>query len=216
MPAALSDTERDVLDYLIDYLRENTYQPSIREIGKRFSIKSTKTVSELLQSIADKGFIERDPSRSRGVHIPGLDLQESSVQVPLYGKIAAGEPMLLKEHIERRFALDPELTPSPASFFLRVVGESMHGMGIRDGDMVIVEPFGEEELRNGEIVAARIGGEATVKRYFAHGDEVVLEPANADFAPILVRDYADFAIIGRVAGLVRRFDNAELTEVESR
>ncbi|CAN5294422.1 transcriptional repressor LexA [soil metagenome] len=216
MRTALTDTERDVLDYLIDYLRENTYQPSIREIGKRFSIKSTKTVSELLQSIADKGFIERDSSRSRGVHIPGLDLKESSVMVPLYGKIAAGEPMLLKEHIEGRFAVDPELTPSPASFFLRVVGESMENVGICDGDMVLVEPIGEGELRNGEIVAARIDGGATVKRYFQHGEEVVLEPANTDFAPLLVRDYEDFAILGRVGGLFRRFERAELTDTDGR
>ncbi|HYW07625.1 MAG TPA: S24 family peptidase, partial [Longimicrobium sp.] len=82
---------------------------------------------------------------------------------------------------------------------------SMEGMGILDGDMVLVEPVDIGDLTNGEIVAARLGGEATVKRYFARDEKVVLEPANIDFAPILVHEYDDFTVLGRVSGLVRRF-----------
>jgi repressor LexA len=84
MPKPLNDLERRVLDYVVEYLRNNTYQPSIREIGREFSIKSTKTVSELLQSLAVKGWIERDPSRSRGVRLLGVEMRARTVSVPLY------------------------------------------------------------------------------------------------------------------------------------
>jgi repressor LexA len=206
MPEPLSKMERRILDYLIDYLKRNTYQPSIREIGKRFGIKSTKTVSEYLQSLADKGYIEREASRSRGVRIVGLELQNAdTVMIPYYGKIAAGQPALLRDFVDTEFALDPKLAGSADAFFLEVRGESMEGMGILDGDLVLVEPAGDQEVPNGEVVAARLGGEATVKRYFKRDNDVVLEPANTDYAPILVKEYQDFAILGRVVGLFRRF-----------
>lgn len=206
MPEPLSKIERRILDYLIDYLKRNTYQPSIREIGKRFGIKSTKTVSEYLQSLADKGYIEREASRSRGVRIVGLQLQNSdSVAVPYYGRIAAGQPALLQDHVDAEFALDPKLAGTADAFFLEVRGDSMEGMGILDGDLVLVEPAGQDAIRNGEIVAARLGGESTVKRYFERDGKVVLEPANPGYAPMLVHEFEDFTVLGRVTGLFRRF-----------
>ena len=206
MPEPLSKMERRILDYLIDYLKRNTYQPSIREIGKRFGIKSTKTVSEYLQSLADKGYIEREASRSRGVRIVGLELQKSdTVTVPYYGKIAAGQPALLRDFVDAEFALDPKLAGSTGAFFLEVRGDSMEGMGILEGDLVLVEPVNGTQVQNGEIVAARLGGEATVKRYFRRASDVVLEPANSSYAPMLVKEYEDFAVLGRVVGLFRRF-----------
>lgn len=206
MPQALSKIERRILDYLIDYLRKNTYQPSIREIGKRFGIKSTKTVSEYLQSLADKGYIEREASRSRAVRILELNLERPEVvSIPFYGKIAAGQPALKRDHVDLEFGLDPRLIGSPDAFFLEVEGDSMQQIGIFDGDLVLVEPIAEASLVNGDIVAARLGGEATVKRYFRRDEQVVLEPANTDYAPMLVREYDDFTVLGRVAGLFRRF-----------
>jgi repressor LexA len=206
MPEPLSKMERRILDYLIDYLKRNTYQPSIREIGRRFGIKSTKTVSEYLQALADKGYIEREASRSRGVRIVGLELQNPrTINVPFYGKIAAGSPALIRSSAEEEFTLDPKLAGSADAFFLEVRGMSMEAMGILDGDLVLVEPAGAEEIRNGEIVAARLGDEATVKRYFERDGQVVLEPANTDFAPMLVNEDDDFGVLGRVTGLFRRF-----------
>lgn len=208
----LSKMERRILDYIVDYLRRNTYQPSIREIGKKFGIKSTKTVSEYLQSLADKGYIEREASRSRGVRIVGLELHRpSTVSVPFYGKIAAGQPALLRDHVSDQFELDPKMAGSPNSFFMQVSGTSMEGMGILDGDMVLVEPTAEEALHDGEIVAARVDGEGTVKRYFERDGHVMLEPANPDYGPLLVQEFEDFAILGRVTGLFRRFTR-EATE----
>ena len=210
MPEALSKIERRILDYLIEYLRKNTYQPSIREIGRRFGIKSTKTVSEYLQALAHKGYIEREASRSRGVKILELNLERPEViSVPFYGKIAAGQAALSRDHVNLEFGLDPKLIGSPNAFFLEVAGNSMELIGMYDRDMVLVEPVREEELLNGDIVAARLGGEATVKRYFRRDDQVVLEPANTDYAPILVREYDDFTVLGRVTGLFRRITTSQ-------
>jgi repressor LexA len=210
MPEPLSKMERRILDYLIDYLRRNTYQPSIREIGRRFGIKSTKTVSEYLQALADKGYIEREASRSRGVRIVGLELQNPrTVNVPFYGKIAAGSPALIRDRADEEFTLDPKLAGSADAFFLEVRGSSMEEMGILDGDLVLVEPARVEEIRNGEIVAARLGDESTVKRFFARDGQVVLEPANTDYAPILVSEGDNFGVLGRVTGLFRRFTSEQ-------
>jgi repressor LexA len=208
MPEALTKIERRILNYLVDYLKENTYQPSIREIGKRFGIKSTKTVSEHLQSLADKNFIERDASRSRGVKILGMNLSPSVASVPLYGQIAAGVPVLLREDVVEEFEFDRKLVGSADAFLLQVKGDSMTGMGISENDMVLVEPVEEADLQNGDIVAARVDGDATVKRYFANGGKVVLEPANPAYAPILVHEHNDFTVLGRVSGLYRRFTRA--------
>jgi repressor LexA len=211
MPEALSKIERRILNYLVDYLKENTYQPSIREIGKRFGIKSTKTVSEHLQSLADKGFIERDASRSRGVKILGMNLAPGVLNVPCYGRIAAGIPALLREDVREEFELDRKLVGSSDAFMLEVKGDSMMNLGIFPGDLVVVEPADEADIQNGEVVAARVDGDATVKRYFANGGQVVLEPANSDYAPLLVHDKTDFTVLGRVTGLYRRFTR-DLTE----
>lgn len=208
MPEALSKIERRILNYLVDYLKDNTYQPSIREIGKRFGIKSTKTVSEHLQSLADKGFIERDASRSRGVKILGMNLAPGVLNVPVYGRIAAGVPALLREDVTDTFELDRKLVGSTDAFMLEVRGDSMTGLGILSGDHVIVEPADEGDLENGEVVAARVDGDATVKRYFANGGKVVLEPANPSYAPILVHEHNDFTVLGRVTGMYRRLTRA--------
>ncbi len=208
MPEVLSKIERRILNYLVDYLKDNTYQPSIREIGKRFGIKSTKTVSEHLQSLADKGYIERDASRSRGVKILGMNLAPEVLNVPCYGRIAAGVPALLREDVSEEFELDRKLVGSSDAFMLEVKGDSMSGMGILPDDLVIVEPAEVDELENGEVVAARVDGDATVKRYFANAGQVVLEPANPDYAPIMVHEHTDFTVLGRVTGIYRRLTRA--------
>lgn len=206
MPEPLTKIERRILNYLVDYLKENTYQPSIREIGKRFGIKSTKTVSEHLQALADKGHIERDASRSRGVRIVGMNLYPAVVTAPLYGKIAAGTPALLRDHVREVYELDRKLVTSADAFLLEVAGDSMKDAGIFDADLVIVEPVDDDDVRNGEIVAARIDGESAVKRYFAADDKIVLEPANTAYPPILVHEHDDFTVLGRVTGVVRRLE----------
>src|SRR6185312_11136916 len=112
MADPLTPVERRVYHYLLDFLSENTYQPSIREIGKRFRIKSTKTVSDILQALAEKGYIERDPSRSRGVRLLGFAGSGRTQPIPIYGRISAGEPALLPEHREGFLTVNRRFVPS--------------------------------------------------------------------------------------------------------
>ena len=113
MPPSLNDIERKILDYMVQYLRSNTYQPSIREIGERFGIKSTKTVSEHLQALADKGFLERDPSRSRGVRILGVDLSGDTVSVPFYREMPTDKAGVRVDRAEMHLSLDRRLGGNP-------------------------------------------------------------------------------------------------------
>lgn len=203
MPEPLTKLERRILDYLVDYLRHHTYQPSIREIGKRFDIRSTKTVSEYLQSLADKGWIERDPSRSRGVRLLGLDLKPDTVSVPCYEDLSSAGAAGM-DGAPEGLELDRRLTGTNGTFFMTMYGDSMEGDAIRDQDLLLVDPVPAEELEDGDIVAARSGGEVAVKRYFRRGDEIVLEPASPDYAPILVSDSDQFDALGRVIAVFRR------------
>jgi repressor LexA len=203
MPEQLSTMERRVYHYLLDFLSENTYQPSIREIGKRFRIKSTKTVSDILQSLAEKGYIQRDPARSRGVRLLGYSTVGRMQPVPFYGKIAAGEPMLIPENRDRYITLDRSFVPSEDCFFLRVAGDSMIGRGIFDRDFVLVNP--SARACDGDIIAARVGPEATVKTLQHRGATIVLEPANPDERELVIGPNDDFAVIGTIAAVFRPF-----------
>ncbi|HEY9428666.1 MAG TPA: transcriptional repressor LexA [Gemmatimonadaceae bacterium] len=205
----LTNVERKVYHYLIDFLSENTYQPSVRDIGAKFRIKSTKTVSELLQSIADKGYIERNPSRSRGVHLRGYAGARKTQPVPFYGKIAAGEPALLEENLESFITMDRRFLPSERVFFLEACGDSMRGRGIFDGDYILVDPDGTP--RDGDVVAARLGEDGTVKTLTHQGGRVVLESANAADRDITVSPDQSFTVLGVVAGVFRPFQEMEHT-----
>jgi repressor LexA len=203
MSQALTQLEQRIYHYLIDFLAENTYQPSIREIARKFRIKSTKTVSDLLHSLEHKGYIERDESRSRGVRLLGFAAAGSTQPVPYYGRIHAGEPMLLPEHRQGFLTVDRRFLPSDDTFALKVRGNSMRGRGILDGDFVLVTPAAKP--KDGDIVAARLGEEATVKTLTHYGTAVVLEPANEADRAIAVSDGDDFAVMGVVCGVFRPF-----------
>ena len=203
MAEPLTPIERKVYHYLLDFLAENTYQPSIREIGKRFRIKSTKTVSDLLQSLSAKGYIERDPSRSRGVRILGYHGPRSVQPVPYYGKVHAGEPQLLDADRVGFITMDRRFVPTEDTFFLKVKGDSMIGRGINDGDYVMVSP--KAQANDGEIIAARLGDEATVKTLTHENGQVVLKPANPEEREVRVKPGDDFSIIGVVSGIFRPF-----------
>ena len=203
MPEQLTSLERRVYQYMIDFLAENTYQPSIREIAKKFRIKSTKTVSDLLHSLTSKGFIERDQSRSRGVRILGYAAAGQTQPVPFYGRIHAGEPALVPANRECYITVDRRFLPGDDTFFMRVTGTSMVGRGILDGDYVMVSP--SARAKDGDVVAARIGAEATVKTLTHRGMTLVLEPANEGERSIEVGPKDDFAILGVVTGVFRPF-----------
>lgn len=201
MAEQLTKLESSVYHYLLDFTAENTYQPSIRDIGKQFKIKSTKTVSDLLQSLARKGYIERDPARSRGVNLLGFGAAMRTQPVPFYGRIHAGEPALIPEHRQGFITLDRRFIPSEDVFFLKVKGDSMVGRCITEGDYVLVNP--RQEPKDNDIVAARIGEDATVKTYRKRNGAVVLEAANPAERDISVQPGMDFGVLGVICGVFR-------------
>lgn len=203
MPEPLTQLERRVYHYMIDFLAENTYQPSIREIARKFRIKSTKTVSDLLHALENKGYIERDESRSRGVRLLGFAAAGMTQPVPYYGRIHAGEPSLVPEERKGFITVDRRFLPSEDVFFLKVQGDSMVQRGILDGDFVMVTA--SAHAKDGDIVGARIGDGATVKTLNHQGSTVILEPANDLERPILVAKDQDFEVLGVVCGVFRPF-----------
>jgi repressor LexA len=213
MPDSLTALERRVYHYLIDFLAENTFQPSIREIARKFRIKSTKTVSDLLQSLEKKGYIERDASRSRGVRLVGYAAAGSTQPVPYYGKIAAGQPALLPENRKGFITADRRFLPTEDVFALKADGDSMVGRAILDGDFVICSP--SLEPKDGDIIAARIGDKATVKTLTHRGATIVLEPANPSEQAIDIKPSDDFAVLGVVCGVYRPFHENEEPPRES-
>lgn len=201
MPETLTALEGLVYNYLLDFTAENTYQPSIRDIGKKFQIKSTKTVSDLLQSLARKGYIERDPARSRGVRLLGFTGGNKTKPVPYYGKIHAGEPTLLPEDRQGFITMDRRFVPAEEVYFLRVKGDSMIGRAITDGDFVMVNPA--VKPKEDDIVAARLGEEAAVKTLTSMNGKIVLSAANPAEGDIEVKEGADFGILGVICGVFR-------------
>ncbi len=202
MPKPLSGLERDVLDWLVDYVRSHTYQPSIREIGAQFEIRSTKTVSELLQSLADKGWIERDSSRSRGVRLLGLELDADVVSVP-HLDVALddlGPDDLTLDDFADNLTLDRRIAGSAGSFLVTMVGDTMREDGIRDGDLVLVEPLPVAELIDGDLVLCYLGDGAGVRRLRRDGDRVVLDAPR----PATRGGEDDHGIVGRIGAVIRR------------
>jgi repressor LexA len=212
MSEALTPLEGSVYNYLLDFTAENTYQPSIRDIGKKFQIKSTKTVSDLLQSLARKGYIERDPARSRGVRLLGFTGGSKTKPVPYYGRIHAGEPSLLPENRSGFITMDRRFIPADEVYFLKVKGDSMIGRAITDGDFVMVNPAAKAKLN--DIVAARIGEEATIKTLSHANGRTVLTPANPADREIEIKPGDDFGILGVVCGVFRPFVTMESQTAE--
>ncbi|MCJ7627284.1 MAG: hypothetical protein MUO50_02735 [Longimicrobiales bacterium] len=154
----LTELEERILDFMVSYLRTNTYQPSIREIGERFGIKSTKTVSEHLQALADKGFLERDPSRSRGVKILGMDLAGQAVSVPCFARLPEDGKGPRADRAESFLTLDRRLAGEKGAFFVQARSEELAPLGCAEGDYILLEPSHLSELATGAIVAAKLGG----------------------------------------------------------
>jgi repressor LexA len=203
MSEPLTQLEKRVYHYMIDFLAENTYQPSIREIARRFRIKSTKTVSDLLHSLETKGYIQREESRSRGVRILGFSANGNTQPVPYYGQILAGEPTLLPEHRAGFITMDRRFIAGEDTFFLKVKGDSMVGRAILDGDYVMISPSAAP--KDGDIIGARLGSETTIKTLRQSGASTTLEPANPNEQSIQIGPHDDFKVLGVVTGVFRPF-----------
>ena len=203
MSEPLTSLETSVYQYLLDFTAENTYQPSIRDIGARFKIKSTKTVSDLLQSLTRKGYIERDPARSRGVRLLGFAGAINTQPVPYYGRINPSEPALAPENREGFITVDRRFLPSNDTFMIRAKGESMVGRGINDGDYLLVNPSGKPAER--DMVAVKMGNDVIVRTYTRKNGNVVLQPANISEKDTVIDAASELKVLGIVCGVFRPF-----------
>ena len=201
----ISDRQRQILELITATVQRRGYPPSVREIGEAVGLSSPSTVHSHLSSLVDAGYLRRDPTKPRAIEVVDVDdhyeLRRAPVRdVPLVGRIAAGSPILAEEDIEQIFPLPTELVGNDPVFMLRVQGDSMLNAGIFDGDLIVVRR--QPDARNGEIVAALIGGEeATVKRLRKESDRVVLLPENPAHDPIVLTK--DVEILGRVIAVLR-------------
>jgi repressor LexA len=201
----LSKRQQDILQYIKVAVKEKGYPPSVREIGEAVGLASSSTVHGHLARLESKGLIRRDPTKPRAIEI--LDLEEDSiprqkvVNVPLIGKVTAGQPITAVENVEEFFPLPERLAPSDEQvFMLEIMGDSMIEAGILDGDFVIVRQ--QQTANNGDIVVAMTEeDEATVKRFFKEKDFVRLQPENSTMSPIILRNVS---ILGKVIGVYRQ------------
>lgn len=203
MPFELTPRQKQIHEFLAKTVREKGYAPSIHEIGRKFKIASTNGVSDHLKALERKGYIRRIGNRAMEILSPlGRPLLSGAREVPILGRIRAGSPLLAEENIEGFLTVAPEIARGKELFALRVKGDSMIEDGILDGDCVILKR--QETAENGEIIAALIGEEATLKRFYRKGNSVTLKPSNKNYAPIVLAP-GEFRILGKVVGLIRKF-----------
>lgn len=195
----ITSRQKQILDYISKFFDENGYPPSVREICAATKLKSTATVHAHLVNLEKKGYISRDPQKPRTIELLDRKRKNTAVEVPLVGKVTAGEPILAQENIENTFALPKEMIPEGNTFILSVKGDSMIEAGILDGDYIIVKVTTTAE--NGDIVVALIDDEATVKRFYKEDGYFRLQPENKFYNPIIVNE---LKILGKVIGLFRK------------
>ena len=205
----LTARQQEIWNYLVEYVDQHGYPPTVREIGEEVGLASPSTVHAHLANLERAGLLRRDPTKPRALELIGREKREPApaepeqrdvARLPLVGEIAAGGPMLAEEHIEEYLAMPAS---TKGDFLLRVKGESMIDAGILDGDLVIVQRA--QDARNGEIVVALAGDdeaadEATVKTFYREDGRVRLQPENASMEPIYARHVQ---ILGRVVGVFR-------------
>jgi repressor LexA len=196
----LTPRQRQIFYLIQKVIRDTGMPPTRAEIAAALKFKSVNAAEEHLRALERKGVVELIPGASRGIRLK--DSLREQLGLPLVGRVAAGAPILAEEHIEARYEIDPDLFAKPPHFLLRVHGMSMRDAGILDGDLVAVHRT--PEVRNRQIVVARLENEVTVKRYRQEGQRVWLLPENPEFLPIEVdlREQ-EMVIEGVVVGVVR-------------
>jgi repressor LexA len=228
MADALTLRQREILDFISASIVERGFPPTLREIGEHFSIRSTNGVNDHLKALEKKGHLRREDLKSRamrpvlpdgsgevvplrrppastGTNVALVSSDDDMAEIPILGRVAAGQPILAVENATDTVRVDRVLIGGHREVFgLRIVGESMIDDGIFDGDYVFVKKTASAST--GDIVVAMIEGEATVKRYYPEGDRIRFQPANSNMQPIIVRrsDFKSVDIIGIVVGVYRK------------
>jgi len=207
-----NDKKEELLKFIKEYIDENGYPPTVREMCRAVKVNSTSTIAYHLSKLEDDGFIKKNPNKNRALEVCGnngdikltkvisTDNTDGLTSIPMLGVITAGEPILAVENCEEYFMVSPNLFRGDGLFMLTVKGESMINAGIFDGDQIIVRQ--QTYADNGEIIAALIDGAATVKRFYKEDGHYRLQPENDTMAPIIVDDCQ---VLGKVVGLVRKF-----------
>jgi repressor LexA len=205
MAKGLTAKQEAILEFVVEYIADEGYPPSIREIGDKFGIGSLRGVTVHLDALEKKGCIERSSTpRSIKVIHPAYSTQGRVVMLPLLGQIAAGNPILADGNIDEMMPVPGEMVRNiRGAFLLRVKGDSMTGDGIRPRDLVVIRP--QERAEHNDLVAVLLGEEATVKRIHFDSDGVRLMPSNPAYEPIRV-EQEDSRIIGKVIGLLRDYE----------
>ncbi|EGY34996.1 LexA repressor [Aggregatibacter actinomycetemcomitans serotype e str. SC1083] len=199
----LTARQQEVYDFLKYHLETTGMPPTRAEISKDLGFRSPNAAEEHLKALAKKGVIEIVSGTSRGIRLLQEDNTQEEAGLPLIGRVAAGEPILAEQHIEGTYHVDPNMFKPQADFLLKVYGQSMKDVGILDGDLLAVHST--KDVRNGQIVVARIEDEVTVKRLERKGSMVYLHAENEEFAPIVVdlTQSAHFEIEGIAVGIIR-------------
>ena len=199
----LTARQQEVLDLLKRHLETTGMPPTRAEISRELVFKSPNAAEEHLKALSRKGAIEIIPGASRGIRILDNSANEEFEGLPLVGRVAAGEPILAEQHIEATYRVDADMFKPQADFLLKVYGQSMKDIGILDGDLLAVHST--KDVRNGQIVVARIEDEVTVKRLEKKGSIIYLHAENEEFDPIVVNleEQENFEIEGIAVGIIR-------------
>ena len=199
----ISKKQEDILEYIKSQILERGFPPAVREICEAVNLKSTSSVHSHLETLEKNGYIHRDPTKPRAIEI--LDdtfnlTRREMVNVPIIGRVAAGEPLLAQQNIENYFPIPAEMMPNKQTFLLQVQGESMINAGILNGDYILVQQ--QQTADNGDKVVALIDDGATVKTFYREEGIIRLQPENDFMDPIIVKDCT---ILGKVIGVFRFF-----------
>ena len=206
----LGKREKSILKFIEKQMAQVGYAPSVREIGKAVGLKSTATVHGYLAKLEQKGYIKKEEQKGRTLRLlkggasnndvrKDFYTSKELVEVPVIGKITAGQPILAVENVTDTFPIPIDFVGNSESFMLTVRGESMIEAGILDGDYILIKK--QNTANNGEIVVALIEDEATVKTFYKENDHIRLQPENSTMDPIIV---PDCKILGKVAGVFRK------------
>ncbi len=201
MRKSLTKKQDRIFGFVRKHVQDIGYPPTVREIGTAFGI-SEKGAHDHLNAIEKKGYIRRAPKKPRAIEILEFvpqKLPQTAVEVPIVGRVAAGEPVLASENLDGTLPVPREVVKEDTCFALRISGQSMIDAGIFEGDLVIVRSQNYADA--GDIVVALLDEEATVKRFFRDGNKIRLQPENSVMSPIIVDDAQ---ILGKVVGLFRK------------
>ena len=201
----ISKKQQEILDYIKNEILNRGFPPAVREICEAVNLKSTSSVHSHLEALEKNGYIRRDATKPRAIEIIDDNfnlVRREVVNVPVIGRVAAGEPLLAIENIENYFPIPAEFMPNAQTFILNVQGESMINAGILNGDHVIVEQCSTAD--NGDMVVALIDDSATVKTFYKEEGHIRLQPENDYMDPIIVEGHLQ--ILGKVIGVVRFMD----------